>query len=146
MKKYPEIERLRNYFEKFKIEITKCDNPIRDDFFLVKLTIDANSWEIYTDDEYHDFSESSPLMCLFLIFTSLKIYIESDDYLVWTNQNNIDASDLNWLNYYKSLDAIYKNIENKVEKIDPCISAFDYSLRTGVVDSLININFNSGAD
>ena len=138
MKKYPEIERLRNYFEKFKIEITKCDNPIRDNFFLVNLVIDAKSWEIYIDDEYHDFSESSPLMCLFLIFTSLKIYIESDDYLNWANQNNLNASEMRWLNYYKSLETIYKDIEHKVGEIDPCISAFDYSLRTGVVDVLIN--------
>ncbi|MFT5168863.1 MAG: hypothetical protein ACI8P3_004108 [Saprospiraceae bacterium] len=144
MKEYPEIEALKSYFEQFKIEITKGDNPIQDDFFLIKLDIDDDSWEIYIDDEYHEFSKNSPLMCLFLVFSSLEMYIESEDYLVWNKQNNLNASDMDWLNYYKSLDTIYKEIENKVGKIDPCVSSYDYNFRTGVIDSLLNNDFPKG--
>ncbi len=139
MKSYPEIEALRNYFNQFNIEIIELDEFIRRDFYFVNLSIDGQSWKILVDDEYQDFSRNI-LFALFLVFNSLEAYRESDDFMTWSKQNSLDPSNMNYLDYYRTLDSIYMEIQKKIGKIDPCISPFDYNLRTGVIQALMNNN------
>jgi hypothetical protein len=140
VKIYPEIEALKSYFDKFRIEISRSNEVIREDLFFVDLSINGQLWKILVDDEYKDFDTNNPLVCLFLVFNSLEDYKDSDDFLTLSKVYNIDPSDMEWSEYYTSLDTIYQEIEKKIGEIDPCISPFDYNLRTGVIQSLMNSN------
>jgi hypothetical protein len=137
---YLEIEALKSYFDKFNIEISRPNEVFRKDLFFVNLSINGQLWKILVDDEYQDFATNNPLVCLFLVFNSLESYKESSDFLTFCKLHNVDPSDVNWLEYYRSLDTIYQEIRKKIGKIDPCISPYDYNLRTGVIQSLMNNN------
>lgn len=134
---HPEIKALKKYFDPFEIKILKSNELIRDDLFFVALTIDQESWKILIDDEYSDFDLNKPLVNWFLILSALEIYAQTDDFLSWAKQKNIDASSIKWLTYYKSLTTIYQEIEKKLGKIDSCISHYDYNLRTGAIVTLL---------
>ena len=138
MKSYSEIEKLKNYFKKHTIWLKKSSRSVQHYFIIVELTIDDNSWEVLVDDEYNDFSEDHQLMSLFLTLSSLEAYNESNDYLNWCKENGIDPSDSNLIEYYQSLDSIYREIKTILGEIDSCISSMDYQLRTGVIDALIS--------
>lgn len=134
---HPEIKALKKYFDPFEIKISKSKELIRDDLFFVDIAIDQKSWKILVDDEYLDFDLNKPLVNWFLILSALELYAHSDDFLSWTKQQNIDASTMKWLAYYKSLDTIYQEIEKKLGKIDSCISHYEYNLRTGAIVTLL---------
>ncbi len=136
MSTYPEIDQLQAYFNGRKISFRKLEEE-KPYFFLIEFSIDKKSWKIYVDDEYHDFDLDKPLACLYLTLLALDTYDYSDDYLNWCNQYGLDSSDLKWLDYFKTLDSIYQEVKTTLGKIDPCISDFDYTLRTGVVDELV---------
>lgn len=138
MKSYPEIECLKLYFKNYKLKLKKLSISNDEKFILVAFSIDDRSWNVYIDDEYNDYSDDNALMNLFLILSSLEDYNESKDYLTWCKQYGIDASELHWLDYYKSLGVIYAEIKSSLGLINPCISSIDYQLRTGVIKSLIS--------
>lgn len=95
------------------------------------------TWQILVDDEYQDFDPEKPLVNLFLTFHSLELYEEADDFLSWSNYFNLDTSNSQLLDYYRSLSNTYREIEQMVGKIDSCITPLDYQLRTGVVTALL---------
>ncbi|WP_340199989.1 hypothetical protein [Ascidiimonas sp. W6] len=141
MNHYPEIEALKAYFKKFNIKIQKSDKIINDALFFINFSINQNTWQLLLDDEYLDFDPEKPLVNLFLTFSSLQLYLKSDDFLVWCNYLDLSASNIRWLDYYQSLSTIYKEIEQTIGKIDSCITPLDYQLRTGVVNALVSSNF-----
>lgn len=145
MEIYMEIELLKQYFRKNSILIKQGKGSGLDGFLFASLTIDSKSWEVLIEDEYDDFNEANQLICLFLVLVSLEIYAESADYLFWCKENNIDSADLKWLEYYKSLEIVYQEVETKLGRVDSCISSYDYSLRTGVVKHLLveGLNFKT---
>ncbi|CAG5081563.1 hypothetical protein [Parvicella tangerina] len=136
MNDYPEIAKLRSFLDGRKVRFKKLkkDDPY---FFPVQLKINQHQWKIYIDDEYEDFNSAKPLSCLYLILLALDTYEYAEDYLDWCNQYNLDAANMKWLDYFKELDKIYHEIEDVLGEIDPCISDYDYTLRTGVVDELL---------
>lgn len=136
MKTYPEIEKLKSYLEGRKISFLRIDSedPY---FFPVLISINNQSWKIFIDDEYEHFNLDNSLICLYLILSALEEYEESSDYLQWCKFNNLNASDLNWLDYYKALETTYLEIESELGEIDACISDYDYTLRTGVTEELL---------
>ncbi len=134
---HPEIKALKKYFDPFDIKISKSDECIREDLFFVDIAIDQESWKILIDDEYSDFDLNKPLVNWFLMLSALELYAETDDFLSWAKQKNIDASATKWLAYYKSLDSIYQEIEKRLGKIDSCISHYEYNLRTGAIVTLL---------
>ncbi len=75
------------------------------------LSINKKSWKIYVDDEYLNFDKSD-LVAFYLTLNALEQYKEGPDFLVWANENYIDASSSKWLSYYKSLDTITNEIED----------------------------------
>jgi hypothetical protein len=133
---YPEIEALRSYFDKAEMNFRKHEKVIRDDLFFVDCSMNDQLYQLLIDDEYQDFSVDHPLACLYLVLTALETYVECDDYLVFCNHHDIRPAEQKWLNYYTSLDFIYKQFEKQFGAIDSCISAYDYQLRTGVVQAL----------
>lgn len=118
------------------IHITQCENPFESDFFKVQLTINDQSWFIFIDDEYHDFMESNQLICLFLVLMALENYDDSEDYLDWCKENALDSTNLVWLNYYKSLEGTYNELEKILGTIDTCISPFEYYMGMAIADEM----------
>ncbi len=127
---YPEIERLKALQEKHGISIRQLPSE-EEDFILVELRTETLIFQIFVDDEYKDFDENKPLMCLFLALQSLEDYADSDDYLVWCRQNGLNSSDLKWLDYYKALGEAYDALLKKFGEIDTYINSLDYQLRSG---------------
>ena len=136
MNKYPEIERLKNLYTTHNISIKRLVPKYKEGFILAEMTIGAKSWNLYVDDEYEDCSKNNPLVAFYLILSSLEEYQDSLDYLDWCHQNLLDASDLIWLSYYKTLEKTYSEIKIELGEIDSCISSLDYQLRTGIIDAL----------
>lgn len=90
MKVYPEIEKLKQFFNDFSIDIERLSDENTKDTLWMRLTINTKSWKIYVDDEYKDFDESRPLIALFLTLNALEAYKESQDFLVWAKENYLD--------------------------------------------------------
>ncbi|WP_406683154.1 hypothetical protein N1F78_10715 [Seonamhaeicola sp. MEBiC1930] len=136
---YPEIEILKQYFKDFEIYFEKVDSiDNKPDAFWVTITISGNSWNIFIDDEYQHFNNEKPLINLYLTLVALEIYKASDDFLVWCREQVIDDTIIKWLDYYKSLNKTYREIESILGKIDSVVPYFDYSLQTGVGKALLN--------
>ena len=135
MPDYPEIAKLKEYFEDNAILIEVLGEADKHYTYWVGLTINKRSWKLYVDDEYNDLKAEKPVIALFLILSSLQEYQDSSDYLEWCKTSELEPSD-SWLEYYRSLDEIVKQIESEIGSIDPLISQFDYSLNTGVIKAL----------
>ena len=135
---YPEVQALRSLFQKHTISITKLEGHNSEDLIWVSFQVNNSEWRILVDDEYHDFDEGKPLLCLFLVLFSLSIYDDCDDFLNWCNQWNLNTSDPKWLDYYRGLGQTYRDIEKTLGTVDPQITALDYQLRTGVIQELID--------
>lgn len=107
---YPEIDQLRSYFNNRMISFDRFENE--DPYFYpIKFSIDQKSWEIFIYDEYLDFSLANPLICLDLTFVALDDYYHSEDILKWCLYNGLDSSDPKWLDYYRGLAVVYRDIE-----------------------------------
>jgi hypothetical protein len=140
MKVYPEIEKLKHFLSKGKFSFSKL--PSEDPYFFpITFSIDQQSWRVFIDDEYSDYDEKNPLVCLYLVLLALDTYNYAEDYLNWCNGYGLDTSDLTWLDYFKTLEATYNTVEELLGEVDPCISDYDYTLRTGVVDVLLSPDY-----
>ena len=131
---YLEIEKLKTQFNNYKIKISQGFNHIREDLYYVTLKIGSKSWDILIDDEYGDFGKHNPVFDWFLVLASLDDYDDCEDILEWSNYYGLESTQL--LDYYRSLGTVYREIEAAIGPIDPMISLFNYSLRTGVVKAL----------
>lgn len=135
---YPEIEQLKSYFQGREISIRQVTKlEIKEDMLPVELCVNKQCWRLYVDDEYADFDEANPYICLYLILLSLEEYHDSTDFLAWCILFGLNSTDMEWLSYYKSLQHFYLEIELALGKVDSCLSSYDYTLRTGVVDALL---------
>ena len=137
MVKYTEIEQLNSYFKNHEIKISKPTNWIRNDLFYVKVSINNNSWKILIEDEFNDFSLKNKLVNWFLVLYNLEHYKESSDILEWSKE--IGVTPENFLEYYRDLDTISKQIEHQIGTIDAQISSYDYTLRTSVYKELLRL-------
>lgn len=135
---YKEVAKLKTQFETHQISISKGFDPIRKDLFFTTLSIGTRSWDILIDDEFEDFSKHNFVFDWFLILYALETYDECEDILEWSNFHGLDTD--SQIDYYKSLATTYREIEAIIGPIDPLITSFDYTLRTGVVRALANID------
>lgn len=102
----------------------------------VEVSAGKKNWKLLVHDEYHDLNGQKPLVCLFLVLSTLEDYGESDDYLEWCKEYLIKPPEL--MDYYQSLAAMYQEIEALIGEVDPCISPFDYELRAGEYAALVS--------
>ncbi len=70
------------------------------------------------------------MVAFYLVLSALEQYQEGPDFLVWANENYIDASSSKWLSYYKSLDTITNEIEDTLGEINSQVSPYDYTMQT----------------
>ncbi|AUC14037.1 hypothetical protein BTO06_02180 [Tenacibaculum sp. SZ-18] len=132
---FAEIQKLNSYFFHHIIKISKPTDWIRTDLFYVKISINNNSWKILVEDEFNDFSSTNKLVNWFLILYNLEHYIKTNDILEWSKEITVAPED--FLEYYRNLDTISKQIEHQIGTIDAQISSYDYTLRTGVYKELL---------
>jgi hypothetical protein len=135
---YPELNRLILLRSDFQLRVESLTPSVNSTFFKVRFSMDDEAWEIFIDNEYKYFDESKQLLCIYLVLSALEDYKEATDYLQWCKHNGLNASELQWLEYYKELGESYATIENRLHKIDSCISSLDYQLRSGAFAALLN--------
>lgn len=134
---YPEINRLKLLQEEYALRVSAIDAPTVDQPFRVELRLKGQSWLLYIEDEYGDFSISNQLACLFLVLRSLEDYEEAEDYINWCVEYDLDASDNRWLDYFLGLEWLHREIKEAIGKIEPGISSWDYQLRSGAFQALM---------
>jgi len=134
---YDEVRQLQSWLAEHQLEIAKLQSGTR--MVQVEVRSKSASWQMWVDDEYNDFDESNQAMCLFLVLNSLADYKESTDYLNWCQQIGVNAGDSPWLAYYQSLESTFREIEEMLGKIEPCITSLDYQLRSGAFYALANL-------
>lgn len=139
MKDYPDLDKLKTYFDVNRILIKRDQSRDILSFKSLELILNNTIFIIFIDDEYNDVNVANQLMCFFLILRELEIYNDSTDYLDWCKQNGINANEEQLRQYYITLAIIYPKIEKILGKIDSCISSMDYQLSTGIVQKLRGI-------
>jgi len=135
---HQEVVKLKAWKVTNSCEVKKI-GKIKNDLVHVDFLCNGIHYNLYIDDEYNDFNETNQLLCLYLVLRSLKDYQEEDDFLKWCNLYSLNASDSNWLDYYRSLDAITQTIESKTDKIEVFITDLEYQLRSGAFYELVNL-------
>ncbi|MCE7995534.1 MAG: hypothetical protein HEP71_26380 [Roseivirga sp.] len=133
----PEIKRLKLLQDQYALRVSAIDTPTADKPFRVELRLKGQSWLLYIEDEYGDFSMRNQLACLFLVLRSLENYEKAEDYINWCVEHDLDASDNRWLDYFLGLEWLHREIKEAIGKIEPGISFRDYQLRSGAYHALM---------
>lgn len=131
---FSEIAQLKNYQKDHSIRVELLGS--KESLLQVMFHSSSGSWEIFIEDEYHDFEESNQLICIYLCLRSLEDYVEEPDFLTWSNLYGIDDFDPFWLDYYRGLAKIRYEIEFHLGEIDSFINSLDYELRSGAIHEL----------
>jgi hypothetical protein len=135
---HSEVLLLRRFAEQYTCEV-KRTSAIKDNLIGVQFRFTDHIWIVFVEDEYNDWQDNNHLMCLFLVMRALEDYKEENDFLKWCNLYGLNASDIEWLSYYKSLDAIIKELEQVSGPVNSFISSLDYQLRSGAFHELDSI-------
>jgi len=136
---YPEIHALEDMLKKhsFSIEFLKDDFPFCALCHQwVRFRLNDNIFILMIDDEYKDFELNIPTMNLCLVLRELEDYQEEEDILKWCNLKGLKVSDVGVLEYYKGLDAVYKEVKKTLGTIDSHISNYDFEMSAGAAQAL----------
>ena len=137
--KYTEIEQLVALQKKYGLSVAS-KGTVKDRMILVDFAADGKSWPLYIEDEYNDFDSEKQLLCIFLTLRALEDFQESSDFTDWCKQSFLDASNPDWLTYYKELGYRHTEIEETIGPIDSFINSLDYQLRSGAFSALVDIS------
>lgn len=135
MEQYPEIERLQSLVSEHSITVELLGQAGKSYTHWVKLSVGDKSWKLYVDDEFGDLEHDKPVIGLFLVLSTLLDYSDSEGYLEWCKVSNIESSD-KWLDYYRGLSQITRELEQELGSLDPIISQYDYTISTGLAKRL----------
>ena len=138
MTEYIEIKKLKTLINKHEIKIERITFD-SDDFFKVRLISTRRLWEIYIDDEYHDYDEGNQVLCFYLTLRSLEDYNDTENIENWCKLYDLDSSEEKWGHYFKELSLNYQEIDNLFSGIDSFIADLDYQLRSDVFYKLKNL-------
>ncbi|KXX68735.1 hypothetical protein [Flammeovirga sp. SJP92] len=133
---YDALHQLKDQFESYPITIS-FQQQIRADLIYVNFQLNQFSCKILISDEYHDFTNENRLVDFFLVLFALEIYEESEDILEWAKEMEVNAD--KYLSYYRGLNEVVNHLKSVFGKIDACVTAFDYQLRTGVMKELMKL-------
>ncbi|MEQ8302916.1 MAG: hypothetical protein RIB47_05965 [Cyclobacteriaceae bacterium] len=134
---YPEIDQLIRLQKTFNMRVEQSSSSTDGSFIQVVLQAGEHFWEIYIDNEYRYFNTDRQLVCLYLVLSALENYETAEDYLEWCRDNELDASDTKWLNYYRGLGRISHEVESIIGKIECFIASYDYEFRAGAFAALL---------
>ena len=137
--KYPEIKILQNICDEYNAGIEVSGSTFLDDikdYPAIVLSLAGKTFNMFVEDEYNDFQIENPLLSLSLVLRELEIYKEEDDFLAWCKSQILSSSNSLVLNYYKTLDNIYNDIEMIMGSISNPISSWDFEMNSGAVQEL----------
>lgn len=140
MSEYPEIQQLKTLRERYQISIKVLDEHIdgRSDFKKVHFFIGQDSFELFIDDEFQDFSIKNIDLHLCLVLRSLETYQEAEDFLVWCTHLGLNASNNEVRSHYMDFGTAYREIEKRIGSIDSFISDLDFQLNASAAQALRN--------
>lgn len=136
---YPEIEELKEVHQKHEVKITVSTKDFLDGnmgYPAVVFSLKANSFHIFVDDEYQDFKNNNPLLSLCLILRELDYYSDSNDYVLWCKEHQLEPNNTQVLSYFRSLAGTYREIEKILGTIDSIINDFDFEMNAGAAFEL----------
>lgn len=139
---YPEIKALRDIYKKHKVKIAVSNKDFlggNTDYYAIKFTLGDQTFNMYAYDEQSDFKIDNPLLNLVVVLRELDYYKDSHDYLLWCLELKLDSANTQVLSYYRSLGAIYREIEKVMGKIDPIFSDWDFEMNIGGIKYLREI-------
>jgi len=134
MSHYPEIDVLNKIYIKHKVEIRISSTDLlagKEDYLAVELKLEGKIFNFYVEDEYDDARYNYPLLNLCLVLRELEQYADSPDYLMWCREHYLDPKNQHILEYFKSLETIYSEIEKIIGKINSQISDWDFEMGSG---------------
>jgi len=138
-KLYPEIEALQQYFVGRSISVQLLENPKLISSAWVKFAVNGKSWTILVDDEFDDLQTDNEVLALFMVLLSLQGYQRSNDFLEWCLDFELDASNAEMLELYRSLEKYVPEIEKELGGLDPYITSFDFHMNAGATEGLRNL-------
>ena len=136
---YPEIKVLKDIYQKHNVKIVVSNKDFlggNTDYHAIEFTLGDETFNMFADDEQSDFQLNNPLLNLVVVLRELDYYTYSNDYLLWCTELKLDSVNTQILSYYRSLSAIYRDIEKIMGKIDPIFSDWDFEMNIGGIKFL----------
>lgn len=135
---YQELVKLNDLIQKHQLSV-EFNEIKRGNLLEVIFRTGRSQWLLFIEDECGDFDINNQSLCAYLVLKSLDDYKGLSDFLAWTNFYYLKANDGFWLQYYRDLAGIVREIENEIGVIDPFINGMDYELRSGAFDALVRL-------
>lgn len=88
------------------------------------------TYKVLVDNEYGEFNENKPALCLYHVLLAFEDYKVSKDYLEWCRDNDLDAAQLQWLDYYKSMEESTQVLYRRLGFNVHLVSRSDFEFRT----------------
>lgn len=104
----------------------------------VQMQIETHTFDLYVEDEYQDWKENNPALCLCLIMRELEAYASAVDFLNWCHIQGYPAANDRIRRYYMDLGSQYPAIATLLGGIDSHISDWDFGLNAGAAFALRN--------
>ena len=131
------IQYLQQKLHGNSVTIRSTETPDTSGLFQVEVRCKTNHWKLYIEDEYGLFGKYNSVTDFFLVLHHLRVYRESKDFLDWCMYYNLPPAATHWLAYFRTLSATYREMEQALGDLDPCISAFDVELDAGDFQALL---------
>lgn len=136
--KYPESKRLAALPKKYDVQVKELESePDLEELIAVEFSAGGKSWNLFIKDEYDDFDTDNQLVCIYLCLRALEDYSDCEDVNDWCKMYSIRPHSNVITNYHKQLRKTYQEIKAVIKNIDPCISAYDYEMRGGAYNELV---------
>ncbi|MDO5972113.1 hypothetical protein Q4Q35_20125 [Flavivirga aquimarina] len=136
---FPEITHIQNFIATNQVSFwLGKTRPINEKLVPAILKIRNNTYTIHALDEYEDLNYYNPILNFIVVFRSIAIIDESEDFLMWCKLESLDANNHKLLDYYKGICNNIEGINNCFpnNKIDYFVSDLDFQLNAGVMQFL----------
>ena len=135
----PAIKKLQEFIDNHNISIKPFNNLFLGHFKHYKqivLTIANEQFSLFVYDEYNDLTEKNQLLNLCLLFNELETYINTEDYLEWCRELELDSKSTELRVYYMDLRLQYPKIIDLIGTFESPIANYDFHLNAGPIQSL----------
>lgn len=104
----------------------------------IQMQIKTHAFDLFVEDEYQDWTEDNPALCLCLILRELEGYDSATDFLNWCHIQGYSAANDRVRTYYMDLESQYSEIAHLLGGINSHISDWDFGLNAGAAFALRN--------
>lgn len=104
----------------------------------VRMQIGTHIFDLNVEDEYGDWKEENPALCLCLVMRELEAYAAAFDFLNWCHIQGYPAANGRVRRYHMDLGNLYAEIDKLLGGINSQISDWDFGLNAGAAFALRN--------